>query len=933
MNIYSLLTKFQIHIYNIYKCFFITTTEKNIYINQIYELSKNINITYNNIILKYTSIENNVLCENLIKKYENNFDQLYFLIEDKYIKENIQSPIPYDLIYPLNNYILDSITNISNLIGFSSLDDFVKLYNINILIYPILSNHFKILKLFIVDKIILTSEDKENIKDSYGLMNKQFFFRVNNTHPNEIIVPYFDLIINNYNKYYVLQGVFYDDYLNLSSRIMTQVSFPQIFTKKKEIINMISDNLDEEINFKSKYLKYCDIGEIIVYSKNKWDKVLEDAYTLYVKLSNKTFSGVMQDFSNKINKPIDIFNIIKILLLGTDEQINIAGMLYLILKDKKVNNLFISDVIYLSLNFVSQIKLKKINVNLKEEIEKLNEMTYENVDLKKQILLSKNMPLNVKTLSIEKINEMKLNNNDYYKQFLYVKTLLNFPWPDPNDNLFKISSNDPIKCSAFLKDIEFKLNIKTYGHNKIKEQLILQVAKWISNPNSNGCAIALNGPPGVGKTLIAKTLSDAIGIPFVQITLGGQNDGELLHGHGYTYSGAQPGLIIKKILEAGSTRCILYLDELDKSCAKHGSTNEITSILIHLTDPNMNASFQDRFFQGIDFPLDRLIIMTSYNDKSKVDAILLDRFIELDVKPYNIKDKISIIQNYIMKELINNIKFPYDIIIEDNNVKEIINDYTVEAGIRDAKRKFELILLKLNKLYLTNNLNDYVRDGKVYLNKLIIDELINSNDKIERKTINDISMVGVVNGLYATNIGTGGITTIQIQSNYSLDSNFVLKLTGSQGDVMKESVQCAFTCAIKYICKSLSFSIEQINDIIKSKFPNGFHIHTPAGGTPKDGPSAGCAFAIAFISIILDKPFKNTIAMTGEIDINGIVSKIGGLEYKLVGAKYAGVKTVLIPYENKTDLEEIKKDYIELFDETFNYILIKKLEDAVNNSF
>ena len=255
MNIYSLLTKFQIHIYNIYKCFFITTTEKNIYINQIYELSKNINITYNNIILKYTSIENNVLCENLIKKYENNFDQLYFLIEDKYIKENIQSPIPYDLIYPLNNYILDSITNISNLIGFSSLDDFVKLYNINILIYPILSNHFKILKLFIVDKIILTSEDKENIKDSYGLMNKQFFFRVNNTHPNEIIVPYFDLIINNYNIYYVLKGVFYDDYLNLSSRIMTQVSFPQIFTKKKEIITS-TKNFCNIINYIIAYSIY-----------------------------------------------------------------------------------------------------------------------------------------------------------------------------------------------------------------------------------------------------------------------------------------------------------------------------------------------------------------------------------------------------------------------------------------------------------------------------------------------------------------------------------------------------------------------------------------------------------------------------------------------------------------------------------------------------
>jgi hypothetical protein len=197
----------------------------------------------------------------------------------------------------------------------------------------------------------------------------------------------------------------------------------------------------------------------------------------------------MQDFSNKINKPIDIFNIIKVLLNGNDEQINIAGMLFLILKDKKINNLYISDIIYYSLNFVSQIKLKRININLKEEMEKLNELTYDNIDLKKQILLSKNMQLNVKTLAIEKINEMKLNNNDYYKQFLYVKTLLNFPWPDKNDNLFKISATDSDKCSMYLKEIEDKLNIKTYGHVKIKEQLILNVVPDIVPDLFDKCVV------------------------------------------------------------------------------------------------------------------------------------------------------------------------------------------------------------------------------------------------------------------------------------------------------------------------------------------------------------------------------------------------------------------------------------------------------------
>jgi len=937
LQIYNLLTNFQSHTYDIFKRYFITTTDKNVFINQIYELSKNININYNSIIYKYSEPDFTSGYIDFLKKYENNFEELYELIETKYIKEGIPSPIPYDILYPLNSYISESINELVGLVGFPSIEDFVRFNNINLSIPKIFNSHFKILKVFKLDNVNITSEDKKTLKDSYDLMNEKMFFRINSTQPPEIILPYFDLIINTPRDKYICQGVFCDDYLNLCSRIMTQVSFPKIFEKKKDITNLFSSKGSiDEINFKSKYIKYCDIGEIIIYSKQKWESVLSEAYGIYLKLSNKTFSNIMQEFSNKINKPIDIYNIIKVLLLGNDEQINIAGMLFLILKDKKVNNLFISDVVYFSLNFVSQIKLKKININLKEEIEKLNEMTYENVDLKKQVLLLKNMPMNVKTLAIEKINEMKLNNNDYYKQFLYVKTLLNFPWPDPHDNLFKVTSSNPLECADYLKEIEKKLTVKTYGHKKIKEQLILQVAKWISNPKSNGCAISLNGPPGVGKTLIAKTLSEALDIPFVQITLGGQNDGELLHGHGYTYSGAQPGLIIKKILEAGSTRCILYLDELDKSCAKHGSTNEISSILIHLTDPNMNSSFQDRFFQGIDFPLDRLIIMTSYNDRSKVDPILLDRFIELDVKPYNIQDKISIVKNYVLNELKTVIGFPYKLEMEDSIIKQLINDYTIEAGVRDIKRKIELILLKLNKLRLTNDLDRFLNssDDTIILNSQLVDELIESTSKIVKKKIGLKPLVGVVNGLYATNVGTGGITTIQIEANYSVDSNFLLKLTGSQGDVMKESVQCAFTCAVRYICTNTEYNtIELINSHIKKNFPNGFHIHTPAGATPKDGPSAGCAFAIAFVSLILGKPFNNKVAMTGEIDLNSNVTKIGGLEYKLVGAKQAGVDTVLIPNENSVDLDEIIKDYPDMFDENFKYVLITNLNDAVKNCF
>ena len=238
MLIYELLTKFQSHIYDIYKRYFITASDKNIYINQIYELSKSININYNNIILKYSENEKENLSNEylyLLKKYNNSFDELYKLIEEKYINENITSPIPSNIIYPLNNFLIQNITELALIIGFPSLDDFCKFYKINIVIPNIILDHFKILKIYEIDSLEITNEDKQTVKDSFGLMNYNFFFRVNLSQPIEIIIPYFDLIITaSKAKRYVLQGIFFDDYLNLSSRIMSQVSFPKIFEKKKK---------------------------------------------------------------------------------------------------------------------------------------------------------------------------------------------------------------------------------------------------------------------------------------------------------------------------------------------------------------------------------------------------------------------------------------------------------------------------------------------------------------------------------------------------------------------------------------------------------------------------------------------------------------------------------------------------------------------------
>jgi ATP-dependent Lon protease len=622
-----------------------------------------------------------------------------------------------------------------------------------------------------------------------------------------------------------------------------------------------------------------------------------------------------------------MFEIILILLISEDDDItDIAGLLIGLTQEKK--NIFY-DLLYNNLTFFLQSKIKKNNSHIKESQNKLKNITMEDIDYKKQLLLNKYIPNNIKNLTLEKIEEMKSYNNDYYKQLTFVKHILNYPWFS-DDSKFENLKDNKNEIKDYLINIEDKLNNTCYGHEDAKKLLLQIIGKWISNPESKGTSFGMSGPPGVGKTLLAKSIGKALDIPFAQITLGGQNDGELLHGHGYTYSGSQPGLIIKKMVEMGSSRCILYFDELDKACSKHGNINEITSILIHLTDPNMNKSFQDRFFQGIDFPLDKVIMIFSYNDASKVDPILLDRIREINVDPYTLIDKLKICRDFVIPDLLDSININMNINISNNMLEYIISNYTNEAGVRGIKSKLEDVLMKLNLDQLYGN----IRKNKFILNKKKIHEIL-KEPKILDNTINNIPAIGVINGLYATNNGGGGITIIQIYKNIEQScNNFEIKITGKQGDVMKESVYCSLTAAMDYLTHNhTKYNIDNIDTYYKKHIKHGFHIHAPAGGTPKDGPSAGCTFTCAFISRILNKSIKNDIAMTGEIDLMGNVTKIGGLEFKLQGAKKAGVKTVYVSHENEDDIKKIKKKYKKLIDNNFKVITVKNIRDYIDDIF
>ena len=666
----------------------------------------------------------------------------------------------------------------------------------------------------------------------------------------------------------------------------------------------------------------------------KYADLIKKMYLKKQELENSTFLNLMKDFIKKDNSNRDIYEVIFLLLLGNEESIDMAGLLLSLIKEKKNINNNYYDLIYSKLTYYLQIKVKKSEINLKEELDKIKNLSIEDVDYKKQLLSNKFIPESVKSLTMEKVEEMKTFNNEYFKQLTYVKNIINFPWPSPSEDvLYKELNSNRIKAKNYLDNVSEQLKNSSYGHDEAKNLLLQIIGKWISNPKSQGTCFGLVGPPGVGKTLLAKSVSKGLNIPFAQITLGGQNDGEILHGHGYTYSGSQPGMIIKKMVEMGKSRCILYFDELDKATSKHGNINEITSILIHLTDPNMNKTFQDRFFQGIEFPLDKVIFVFSYNDSKLVDPILLDRIKEIKVSPYTVNDKLSICKNFILPELKNNIGFSkIQLNFSDNLLENIIHNYTSEAGVRGIKRLLEKVLMHLNLDRINQKGLFKTTKKKINITLKHIEDIIKENP-IEEIKIHPNPEIGIINGLYATSNGDGGIIPIQIFKNFLSDNGkYELKLTGNQGDVMKESVQCSLTTAINYISENKKkYKITNVEKYMSDNFKSGFHIHAPSTSTPKDGPSAGCAFTSAFISRILNKKIRNDISMTGEIELTGKITKIGGLNYKLFGAKKAGVKTVYVPLENKKDYDDIVSKNKKLIDKNFKVIIFDNIKEIIDD--
>jgi endopeptidase La len=465
-------------------------------------------------------------------------------------------------------------------------------------------------------------------------------------------------------------------------------------------------------------------------------------------------------------------------------------------------------------------------------------------------------------------------------------------------------ANFKVERKQYLTKVNDVLTGCIYGQDEAKRRIESLTAQWI-NGEMSGVVFGFQGYPGTGKTTLAKQgiskcLTDENGEsrPFYLISLGGSTGASTLIGHGYTYVGSQWGKLVDCLREAKVMNPILYFDELDKvSDTPRGE--EIIRILTHLTDPEQNSEITDRYF-GIPFDFSKALIIFSYNNRDKIDDILMDRIYEVRFKQYKKKEKVYIAANYILPRILKSAGFSSDtVIFSDEILGYMVENYTIEAGVRDMKDKLTEIVREFN---LRRIYDDESYQLPYSVTEDLVDDILKRRNKITITEIPKVPQVGWVNGLYATAVGTGGITVIQAFDTPS-DKKYSLELTGKLGDVMKESVRCAKTIGWRIFHKD---DKPRVNEEWSE---NALHIHFPAAGTPKDGPSAGAAITTAFISYFSKLPVRNYIAMTGEIDLYGNVRAIGGLQCKTEGAQRAGVKLVLIPRDNEADWKEFKDDY------------------------
>ena len=486
---------------------------------------------------------------------------------------------------------------------------------------------------------------------------------------------------------------------------------------------------------------------------------------------------------------------------------------------------------------------------------------------------------------LSKMRRMNPQAPDFGIQRNYLELFLELPW------------NEYTKDNFDLKRAQKILDKDHFGLEEVKKRMIEHLAVLKLRNDMKSPIICLTGPPGVGKTSIGKSVAEALGRKYVRISLGGLRDEAEIRGHRKTYIGAMPGRIIQSLKKAGTSNPIFVLDEIDKLSVSH--QGDPSSALLEVLDPEQNNSFYDNFLE-MGYDLSKVMFIATSNNMSAIQPALRDRMEIIKMSGYTIEEKVEIARQHLFpKQLKEHGLTTKDLTIGKKQLEKIVEGYTRESGVRGLEAKIAQVI---------RNAAKSVAMEEEYNKKVTDDDIIKvlGIPKLERSKSESNDVAGVVTGLAWTSVG-GDILFIE---SLISPGKGTMTITGNLGTVMKESA----TIALEYI--KANAELLGINPETVSKY--NIHLHVPEGATPKDGPSAGIAMLTSLVSVFTQNRIKKNIAMTGEITLRGKVLPVGGIKEKILAAKRANIKEIILCQENKSDIDEIKPAYIEGL--TFHYV-------------
>ena len=613
--------------------------------------------------------------------------------------------------------------------------------------------------------------------------------------------------------------------------------------------------------------------------------ILKDTFSEYAKIKNNFMPDLIMDILSNNDIQYIFISLLNNIDIDLEDKLNILNEVSFKLqlehfikgltkkiKISKIETDILSKTKVIIDKTQKEYYLREQLKTIKKELDKDNNT---DSDEYRTLLNAKSMPSCAKEKlekEINRLDKIQTSSPEYTVCNDYINFAINLPWEQSSE------------VNKDILNLEEKLEKGHFGLEDVKERIVEHIAVMKTSDNVNTPILCLLGPPGVGKTSIAKSIANALNVKYTRISLGGLRDEAEIRGHRKTYIGAMSGRIIRAINETKTNNPLVLLDEIDKISTDF--RGDPSAALLEVLDKEQNKEFKDNYLE-MPFDISKVFFICTANDISKIPAPLRDRLEIIQLSSYTVEEKEIIATNFLIpKQLENHNLSKSNLKINKSIIKKIITEYTRETGVRQLERNIAKLCRKTVKLGLENN------NKNVIISNANIKEFLGV-PKYKKEYLNKKDTVGCVRGLAWTSVGG---TTLDIEVAV-MEGNGKLSITGNIGKVMNESAQAAISyIRSNYKKYNLAKNFYKINDI---------HIHIPEGATPKDGPSAGITMTTAIISALTNKKVNKNVAMTGEITLRGNVLAIGGLKEKILAAKRIGIKIVIVPKGNEVDIDEM----------------------------